>query len=122
MDTPTAIEVALPNVLICGTPGCGKTSVCEVEASRVGGALKHINVGEGAARLGYHAGRDGVHGALLIDEASEDLILDDLEPTMKAGGVLLEHHTTDFFPERWFDLVIVLRSDNTILFDRLTAR
>ena len=38
---------------------------------------------------------------------------------MSEGGVVLEHHTVDFFPERWFDLVLVLRCDNTILFDRL---
>lgn len=35
---------------------------------------------------------------------------------------MLEHHTVDFFPERWFDLVLVLRCDNTILFDRLVNR
>jgi adenylate kinase len=26
------------------------------------------------------------------------------------------------FPERWIDLVVVLRCDSTILYDRLTAR
>lgn len=26
------------------------------------------------------------------------------------------------FPERWFDIVFILRCDNTVLFDRLTAR
>merc|ERR1712058_25402 len=33
-----------------------------------------------------------------------------------------EHHVTDIFPERWFDLVMVLRCDNTQLYDRLSAR
>ncbi|NTV77535.1 MAG: AAA family ATPase [Methanothrix sp.] len=41
---------------------------------------------------------------------------------MSGGGVVLESHSCDFFPERWFDLVVVLRSDNTVLFDRLAAR
>lgn len=41
---------------------------------------------------------------------------------MSEGSVVLEHHTVDFFPERWFDLVLVLRCDNTILFDRLVNR
>ena len=49
-------------------------------------------------------------------------LLDYLEPIMSEGGVVLEHHTVDFFPERWFDLVLVLRCDNTILFDRLVNR
>ncbi len=48
--------------------------------------------------------------------------MDELEPSLSAGGVLLEHHTTAFFPERWFDLVLVLRTDNTHLYDRLVKR
>ena len=28
----------------------------------------------------------------------------------------------DFFPERWFDLVLVLTCDNTALYDRLVER
>lgn len=38
------------------------------------------------------------------------------------GGVVLDYHACDFFPERWFDLVIVLRCDNTKLYDRLVTR
>lgn len=49
-------------------------------------------------------------------------ILDDLEDQMEDGGVVVEHHSNDFFPERWFDLVIVLRTNNTVLYDRLQAR
>ena len=49
-------------------------------------------------------------------------MLDDLEPIMSAGGNVVEFHSVDFFPERWFDLVLVLRTDNTVLYDRLIAR
>jgi hypothetical protein len=45
-----------------------------------------------------------------------------MEPTMAAGGNVVEFHSVDFFPERWFDLVLVLRTDNTTLYDRLKAR
>ena len=41
---------------------------------------------------------------------------------MADGGVIIEHPSVDWFPERWFDLVIVLRTDNTILYDRLAKR
>jgi len=27
-----------------------------------------------------------------------------------------------FFPQRWFDIVFVLRTDNTVLYDRLSTR
>ena len=41
---------------------------------------------------------------------------------MKTGGIILEFHTSAFFPERWFDLVVLLRCDNMQLFDRLQER
>ena len=47
---------------------------------------------------------------------------DHLEALMEAGGVVVDHHSSDFFPERFFDLVVVLTTDNTVLFDRLKAR
>ena len=109
-----------PNVLVTGTPGCGKSSLCEAVVRRCAGS-RHVMVGDVVKAKGLHAGV-GAHGALMIDEASEDKIVDELESDMAGGGVLLEHHSVDFFPERWFDLVIVLRTDNTVLFDRLTKR
>jgi adenylate kinase len=33
-----------------------------------------------------------------------------------------DFHTCDFFPERYFDLVVILRTDNSILYKRLQKR
>ena len=49
-------------------------------------------------------------------------VIDELEETMQKGGVIVEYHGCDFFPERWFDAVFVLRTDNTLLYDRLQQR
>jgi adenylate kinase len=51
-------------------------------------------------------------------------LLDHLEamPLDSTGGYILDWHACDLFPERWIDLVIVLRCDSTVLYDRLTAR
>ena len=38
------------------------------------------------------------------------------------GGIILEFHSCDFFPERWFDLIVLLRCNNTQLYDRLQER
>ena len=35
---------------------------------------------------------------------------------------MIDWHACDVFPERWIDLVIVLRSNSAILYDRLKAR
>ena len=51
------------------------------------------------------------------------MVCDYLEPMMsQQGGIILEFHSCDFFPERWFDLVVLLRASNTQLFDRLQGR
>ncbi len=49
-------------------------------------------------------------------------LLDELEPVASAGGVILDWHTCDIFPERWIDLVVVLRCDHTVLWERLEER
>ena len=49
-------------------------------------------------------------------------MIDELEDSMAGGGNVVDYHSCDFFPERWFDAVFVLRTDNTILYDRLAKR
>jgi adenylate kinase len=51
-----------------------------------------------------------------------DKLLDTLEPLTHPGGLIIDWHACDLFPARWIDLVVVVRCDSTILFDRLTAR
>jgi len=41
---------------------------------------------------------------------------------MSKGGNIVDYHSCEFFPERWFDIVFVLRTDNSILYKRLQQR
>ena len=43
----------------------------------------------------------------------EDPLLDDLEEIQAQGGNIFEYHGAELFPERWFQLVIVLTTGNT---------
>ena len=45
-----------------------------------------------------------------------------MEDKISEGGVIVDYHGCEFFPERWFDIVFVLRTNNTILYDRLEKR
>jgi len=110
-------EMKRPNVLITGTPGTGKTSLSEQLAERCGLAL--VNVGKLVEEQGLHTGRDEARQAWIMDE---DALMDSLEDQMAGGGVCVDYHGCDFFPERWFDVVVCLRADNTVLYDRLSAR
>jgi len=49
-------------------------------------------------------------------------LIDEMEDGMGQGGKIVDYHGCDFFPERWFDIVFVLRTDNTVLYDRLAYR
>lgn len=48
--------------------------------------------------------------------------MDELEPIIADGGVILDWHTCEIFPERWPDLVVVLTCNHTQLWDRLEKR
>lgn len=49
-------------------------------------------------------------------------VCDELEDMMEEGGIIVDYHGCDFFPERWFDRVVVLQTENSILYDRLSKR
>jgi broad-specificity NMP kinase len=49
-------------------------------------------------------------------------LIDELEPLASAGGLILDWHSCEPWPERWVDLVVVLRCDHTKLWERLEKR
>ena len=71
------------------------------------------------AENNWHSGYDERWKSYILDE---DQVVDALEPEMGVGGVIIDYHGCDFFPERWFDLVVVLRTQTSVLYDRLVNR
>lgn len=57
---------AAPNILVCGTPGTGKTTLCQQVAEATG--LKHINIGDLVKAQSLHSGWDDEFECLVIDE------------------------------------------------------
>lgn len=51
----------------------------------------------------------------------EDMVLDYIEATydIGKGGLIIDFHSSDFFPLRYFDLVILMRCSNEKLYKRL---
>ncbi|XP_059487700.1 adenylate kinase isoenzyme 6 [Neocloeon triangulifer] len=106
-----------PNILVTGTPGVGKSTLCEQVAEITG--LEWIQVGAFAKENDCLDEFDEEYKCPVLNE---DKLLDELEEKMSEGGRIVDYHGCDFFPERWFDIVFVLRTDNTQLFDRLRQR
>lgn len=115
----------LPNMLVTGTPGVGKTTLCSLLESQFPedydlDGFTYVKLAELIREKKLYKKWNEEFD---VPEFDEDMVCDELEPLMSSrGGIILEFHSCDFFPERWFDLVVLLRCDNTQLFDRLSAR
>ncbi|OAX79882.1 hypothetical protein ACJ72_05798 [Emergomyces africanus] len=108
----------LPNVIITGTPGVGKTVHCEHLAQETG--LRHLSINQVVKEHGCHEGFDDELKSYIVDE---DKLLDAIEEDVLKGGWLIDWHACDVFPKSWIDLVVVIRCTSTaILYDRLAAR
>nr|TKR99705.1 adenylate kinase isoenzyme 6-like isoform X1 [Populus alba] len=81
--------------------------------------FRHINIGDLVKEKNLHDGWDDQFDCYIINE---DLVCDELEDIMEEGGNIVDYHGCDFFPERWFDQVVVLQTDNSVLYDRLSKR
>ncbi|XP_045460517.1 adenylate kinase isoenzyme 6 [Harmonia axyridis] len=106
-----------PNIMITGTPGVGKSRICNQISEMLG--LQWIEISKVAKAYNCVEEFDAVYNCPVLDE---DKLMDALEETMSAGGNIVDYHSCEFFPERWFDVVFVLRTDNTLLYDRLVNR
>ncbi|KAF4634654.1 hypothetical protein G7Y89_g3453 [Cudoniella acicularis] len=106
-----------PNIIVTGTPGVGKTTHCETLAQNTG--LKHMAINDVVKSRECHDGWDKEFGCWIVDE---DKLLDVIEDEVKQGGYIIDWHACEVFPKSWIDLVVVLRVDSTVLYDRLKAR
>jgi len=81
--------------------------------------LEHVEVGGFARDRGL---LDGYDADFQCDVLNDEKVLDELEPIMVDGAVVLDYHSCDWFPERWIQIVVVLRCNTEILYERLLAK
>ena len=117
------LERKYPNILISGTPGVGKTSFTTLLQSRIldekNYQMKNINLGNIVNENKLYKEWNDEFNVPVFDD---DMICDYLEPINEEGGCLLDFHSAGFIPEDWIDLIVLLRCNNTELYDRLKAR
>lgn len=110
------------NILITGTPGVGKTSLSILLADELQNRYKKdfqtINLGELIHNKKLYSSWDEKFNVPIFDE---DKVIEELE-YIKDGGYVIDFHSACFLPEEWFKLVVLLRCNNTDLYDRLKQR
>ncbi|KAK5000622.1 factor activating pos9 [Elasticomyces elasticus] len=112
-----SITRTLPNVLISGTPGTGKTTHCTALALSTG--LHHLDINRVVKEQECHEGWDSELETWIVDE---DKLLDAIQPDLEKGGQIVDYHGCDLFPPSLIDLVVVIRCETATLYDRLQAR
>ena len=76
----------LPNILICGTPGTGKSTLSQALVESIGNdEFKYCNVGQIASENSCFDEWDDQYECHVLNE---DLLLDEMEPMMHPGGYL----------------------------------
>ena len=128
MENPN--KKVLPNILITGTPGTGKTTLSSILTHQLNEFLASIDISETIRFKHLEVSKIVNENKLYsnIDENldctvfDEDKLLDFLEPHVPAGGYIVDFHSNSFFPERYFNFVFVMKTANTVLYDRLKAR
>ncbi|CAN6609663.1 adenylate kinase isoenzyme 6 homolog Fap7p [Trichomonascus vanleenenianus] len=106
------------NIVVTGTPGTGKSSHAQMLADSLEG-MTLMTINEIAKERDCITGYDEERKSAIVDE---EKVLDAIEDELEQGGLIIDWHVCDIFPERLIDLVVVLRADTNVLYDRLKAR
>ncbi|UMM15729.1 hypothetical protein L5515_013046 [Caenorhabditis briggsae] len=108
-----------PNILITGSPGTGKSTLAQQVAEKLG--FEFIEISKEVRENNLQGEFDEQYNCHVLDE---DKLLDHISDRMDSddGGIVVDYHGCDLFPERWFDVVVVLRCATEKLYDRLQSR
>lgn len=113
----------MKNIIISGTPGCGKTSVAKELSNLINSKI--ISLNELAISDKFSFEYDQERKTYIVDfEVFLPYILKKIEEIKQDNPLFLiiESHFSDIIPEKFIDYVFILRCDPDELFKRLDKK
>jgi len=113
----------MKNIIISGTPGCGKTSVAKELSNLIDSKI--ISLNELAISDKFSFEYDQERKTYIVDfEVFLPYILKKIEEIKQDNPLFLiiESHFSDIIPEKFIDYVFILRCDPDELFKRLEKK
>jgi len=113
----------MKNVIISGTPGCGKTSVAKEISNLINAKIMSLN--ELAISEKFSFEYDKERKTYIVDfEIFLPYVLKKIEEIKQENPqfLILESHFSDIIPEKFIDYVFILRCDPDELFERLERK
>ena len=113
----------MKNIIISGTPGCGKTSVAKEITNSL--QAKMLSLNEIAISDNFSFEYDEERKTSIVDfEIFLPYVLkkiDELKKT-KLPFLIIESHFSDVIPEKFIDYAFILRCDPDVLYKRLEQK
>jgi len=113
----------MKNIIISGTPGCGKTSVAKEISNLIN--VKIISLNELAISDNFSFEYDKERKTNIVDfEIFLPYVLKKIEKIQQENPpyLIIESHFSDIIPEKFIDYVFILRCDPDELFKRLEKK
>ena len=113
----------MKNIIISGTPGCGKTSVAKEISNLIN--VKIISLNELAISDNFSFEYDKERKTFIVDfEIFLPYVLNRIEQIKQDSSpyLIIESHFSDIIPEEFIDYAFILRCDPDELFRRLEKK
>jgi adenylate kinase len=113
----------MKNIIISGTPGCGKTSVAKEIANSVGAEILSLNELATSDKFSFKYDED--RKTYIVDlEIFRPYVIKSIKKIKENNPsyLVIESHFSDIIPNEFIDYVFILRCDPDVLFKRLEMK